>query len=84
MLILLVSWLPLPPKEQPWEVLEFFSGRGRLSSLAAKCGFSVGSFDINMLPKRLRKRSQKQRTYFRRRQPMDINGEVGFSFLSTA
>ena len=59
--------------------LEFFSGTGRVSRLAAKCGIKVGSFEMERgfqpKPKKVKGRS------FPQRNSMDFNGESGFAFL---
>jgi len=65
--------------ERPWQIIEFFSGKGRLSNLAAKAGFAAASFDINHLPSS--RNHGKRKRPFDKRRPMDINGEIGFSLL---
>ena len=83
-LILLVSWLPLKKRSKPWQIIEFFSGRGRLSRLAAKAGFEVASFDINKRVPKNKRRSSRREHHFDKRQPFDINGEIGFTCLICA
>ena len=82
-LVLLVSWMPLKVRTKPWQIIEFFSGRGRLSQLAAKAGFQVASFDINRGRNYPKKRSSRhKKRHFDKRLPMDMNGEVGFAYLA--
>lgn len=66
--------------EKEWRLIEFFSGHGRISTLAAKAGFPVASFDVGIISAKRSKRRRPTRL-FQERRPMDINGEVGFAFL---
>lgn len=60
-----------------WDVIEYFSGTGRLSKMAAKAGLVVASFEILLdAPK-----SKKRNKHFHPRSSMDMNGESGFAFL---
>lgn len=43
--VLLTAWLELPELKN-FEVLEFFSGRARVSRFAARRGWQVASYDI--------------------------------------
>lgn len=72
----------MDPGEEVGETLanhRVFSGKGRLSNLAAKAGFAAASFDINHLPSS--RNHGKRKRPFDKRRPMDINGEIGFSLL---
>lgn len=80
-LILLVSWLPLKAISKPWQIIEFFCGRGRFSTLAALAGFRVASFGINIGKTHRPKKRSQRRKHFDKRQTMDMNGEIGFSCL---
>ena len=81
LVMLLCSWLVVPRPRSPWQVIEYFSGKGRVSALAAKTGFAVASFDIDRghIPKPKRKNQKKYK--FAKRNTMDINGEVGMASL---
>ena len=75
--------MPFPKPDKPWKIIEYFSGRGRLSRLAAKAGFAAAAFDINngyVNPNEQKRRKTKRP--FAKRKPMDINGEIGFVWLS--
>ena len=86
-LVLLVSWLDLGTLSEPaspWDVLEFFSGQGRISTLAAKVGFAVASSDIelgNPSVHRSRQRDPIKADLFSDRAPLDMNGEIGMASL---
>ena len=78
LLILLCSWLSFAyPVDPPFEVLDLFAGRGRISELACKLGCSAAAYDLKL--------DQEPRRRFRRkagrefRSPMDWNGEAGFA-----
>ena len=61
-----------------WEIIEFFSGRGRLARLASRAGHKVAAYEINMsFDEPARKRSSR----FAKRQTFDFNGECGFALL---
>lgn len=61
-----------------WQVLEFFSGKARLSRLAAKCGYPVASFDLEN-DKGFNNRKKTSKHTFPHRSYMDFNGESGFA-----
>lgn len=78
-LVCLVSFLCVPSWENggntDLDLVEFFSGRARLSKLASWCGLNVRSFDItyeNIMGDKEFKRGKV------RRAPMDLNGAAGF------
>ena len=64
-----------------WQVLEFFSGKARLSRLAAKCGYPVASFDLEN-DKGFHNRKKTSKHPFPHRSYMDFNGESGFAPLN--
>ena len=72
---------PLRESEE-WEIVEFFSGTGRISRLGAKAGFTCASYEIHLAGAPKFKKKNKRR--FPRRSPMDFNGECGFAFLGFA
>ena len=86
-LVLLVSWLDMGSLSEPacpWDVLEFFSGQGRISTLAAKAGFAVASSDIELghpSVHRSRERNPIKADLFPDRAPLDMNGEIGMASL---
>lgn len=80
-MVLLCSFLvagPLKGRES-WDVIEFFSGKGRLSTMAAKLGFPVASYEILLDTTSAKKR--KRNKHFPKRSFMDFNGECGFALL---
>ena len=64
-----------------WQVVEFFSGKARLSRLAAKCGYPVASLDLENDPG-FRNREKTSKHPFPHRSFMDFNGESGFAPLN--
>ena len=52
--------------------------------MAAKAGFQVASFDINKRVPKNKRRSSRRKHHFDKRQPFDINGEIGFTYLICA
>ena len=84
LLTLLCAWLVLGPLrgQETWEVVEFFSGKGRLSRLAAKAGFKTASFEVELdRDFAMGKRRKCKTRRFPQRSFMDFNGESGFAFL---
>lgn len=76
-MILLCYWLsynhaPLAP----FEVLDFFSGRGRIAQLATRAGFATAAVDLSLDVSEQRRYRKKAGRYFR--SPMDWNGDSGF------
>lgn len=79
MVVLLCSWLKFAKVGDQWDLIEYFAGKGRISTLGAKMGLRVASFEIlheSEVPYRRRRFKP-----FPRRRPMDMNGEAGFAFL---
>lgn len=72
---------PLAGREE-WEMIEYFSGLGRISSLAAKIGMVVASFEISrgFVPKRKPNRRHRRHPH---RNSMDFCGDSGFASLSS-
>ncbi len=67
---------------ETWEVIEFFAGKGRLSRLAAKAGFPVASFELELdNGVRTKTKKSKNKRCFPKRSYMDFNGEAGFALL---
>lgn len=64
--------------ESPWDMIEFFSGRGRLSRMAAHAGLHVAAYEITMS---VDEPSRKRNPMFPKRQTCDFNGECGFAPL---
>lgn len=74
MLVLCTWWLDLPTHEpRPYEVLEFFSGVGRVAALAKYCGFEATGIDMDYGADYAKKR--------RKRSPMDLNSSSGLMLL---
>ena len=76
---MLCSWLSVESSDSAVEyhVLDFFSGKGRISQLASRVGLSAAAVDLAMdtrtEPPRYRRKASRAF-----RSPMDINGESGF------
>ena len=61
-----------------WDLVEFFSGDGRISRLAAKIGIQAASYEILLGEMPQKKKVHKKRSS-RPRNTMDFNGECGFA-----
>lgn len=74
LLVLLVWWLDLPKEEEnPYQVLEFFSGVGRIAALSKLGGLRSAAVDIvngEEVGKRMGRPS-----------PMDLNSNAGLVLL---
>lgn len=78
LLVLLAMWQELPSsKEEPpiYDVIEFYSGVGRIAAMANRAGFTAAAVDIDIG----RDIGVKRQT----RPPMDINSNAGLLFLGT-
>ena len=75
LLVLLTWWQDLPSKEGGpiYEVLEFFSGVGRVAAMAKRAGYTTAAVDIE-----IGKHIGEQRGT---RPPMDINSNAGLLLL---
>ncbi len=74
MLVLCTWWLDLPKHEaQPYQVLEFFSGVGRIAALAKHCGFKTAAIDLEYGDSYVKKKRGK-------RSPMDLNSSAGLMY----
>ena len=80
--VILTSYLNLPELDSQPEadLLEYFSGKARVSKFAARCGLHVRCFDISYGDKRPRKWKNGLK---RKRQCMDICGDAGFTHLGS-
>lgn len=82
LLVLLCSWLSVAASDssEEFQVLDFFSGKGRITELASKAGLRAAALDLSMEsrsePPRYRKKAGRSF-----RSPMDWNGESGFAFF---
>ena len=81
LLVLTCAWLVLGPlcDHEEWQLVEFFSGTGRLSRLAAKAGIRTASFEI-LLDHGFKERRHKNK-HVPKRSYMDFCGECGFALL---
>lgn len=72
LLVLLVSWMEDPPGiKEDIQVIEFFSGVGRISGLSHHAGYTAVGFDMEYgIP-------QSKRTG--RRNSMDLNSSAGLA-----
>ena len=70
-LVLLTWWQDFPKDEDPYQVLEFYAGVGRIAALSKFVSFKSGAVDIEY-GKGRRKKS---------RPPMDMNSNAGLLFL---
>ena len=82
LIVLLVGFLH---RDAPghWDVLDFYSDQGRISTLANKCGLRAAAFDVKHDTRKGRSRAQRKggrpaRSF------MDMNGEVGYVRLVCA
>ena len=73
---------PLAGKEE-WEMIEYFSGLGRISSLAAKAGVVVASYEIGrgFVPKWKTPNTNRRHRRHPHRNSMDFCGDSGFASL---
>ena len=84
MVVILCGCLVMGPLKSAygWDLVEFFAGDARISRLAAKTGFRVATYEINLgkVPnkKKRKERSSVQRNY------MDFNGECGFACFASS
>ena len=78
--VLLISWLhlgKLSVPDCPWDLVEFFCGKGRISTLATQAGFAVASCDIELghpSKKQQARRRKIKDNMFPKRPPCDMNG----------
>ena len=81
MVVFLCSYLVMGPLQssEPWEMIEYFSGTGRISRLAAKSGIPCASFEIGLDLES--EQNEKSKGPFPKRSRLDFNGECGFAFL---
>ena len=60
------------------DLVEFFSGKARVSRMASWVGYRVKSFDIEYEPRRAPGEFKRGKL---NRSSMDLNGAAGFVFL---
>lgn len=79
--MLLVSWIPVTQTfvPEPLDVIEFFSGSGRVSKWAHFLGFNVRCYDIDY--DHPVKGAESSFSSHQKRSCFDINGEAGILFL---
>ena len=79
LLILLVWWLDLPKCDaEPYQVLEYFAGVGRIAAIAKLTGLQSAALDI-AYGEHLGKRMVMGK---RKRSPMDLNSDAGLVLLA--
>lgn len=66
--------------QSPFELLDFFCGKARISQLAVKAGFHVASFDLG-IPGGTRMHRFREKAKRPFRAAMDWNGDAGFALL---
>ena len=88
LLVLLCSWLPCAFKHdqdfEPYKLLDFFAGKGRISQLAARAGIPCASLDLCMDPGHSSKKGPRRthkKANRRYRSSMDWNGDSGLVFF---
>lgn len=85
-IIVLVTFLSVPTWDteanKDLDIVEFFSGRARVSRLASWSGLKVRSYDISYVPASGIPGDFKRGAQIRA--PMDINGSAGFASLGFA
>jgi len=72
LLVLLVWFLDIPKSEEaPYQVIEYFSGVGRIAGIAKQTGLKSAAVDIEQGEEYAKKRGKRTRS------PMDINSNAG-------
>lgn len=74
LLVVLAYYLDLPLPDRGFQVVEYFSGAGRIASMAKRAGFKAAAVDIE-IGRRFRPGS---------RPPMDLNSNGGLLQLVLA
>ena len=72
-----------------YDIIEYFAGVGRISRMAAGCGYRAGAFDVvyddpkyyEAWPKGPQDKDIRFLTFTRGKNPMDLTTSAGFSFL---
>lgn len=74
LLVLLVWWMDIPGRHptEPYQVIEFFAGVGRIASLAKHCGYKSAAVDLTY--------GQDVGASLGKRSPMDLNSNAGMVF----
>ncbi len=75
LLVLLVWWLDLPKsgaENNPFEVLEFFAGVGRIAGISKYCGYKSAAVDLDY----------GRYSSVGSRSSMDINSDAGLVLLN--
>ena len=82
-LVLLCSWMQCGILEgrKEWDLLEFFSGKGRVSTMGVKAGLRVASYEI-LRDEMSRPRRSVAKHHFPKRSFMDFNEDAGFVCLA--
>lgn len=72
--MLLVWWMDIPGRHptEPYQVIEFFAGVGRIASLAKHCGYKSAAVDLTY--------GQDVGASLGKRSPMDLNSNAGMVF----
>ena len=76
LLLLLTWWQDFEKPTQPYDVIEYFAGVGRIATVAKYANLKSAALDIEY-GKNAPKRSSKRCS----RPPMDINSSAGLLFL---
>lgn len=66
---------------EEWDLLDFYSGKGRMSILANKVGYHAAAFEL-LLDQRVGKSKAQRKQQRASRSFMDMNGEVGHTLLA--
>lgn len=74
LLVLLVWWMDIPGQQptEPYQVIEFFAGVGRIAALAKHCGYKSAAIDLTY--------GQDVGARMGKRSPMDLNSNAGMVF----
>ena len=82
-MVLLVSFLHFPPgfgeRNNMLDVIDLFSGKGRISKLAKWFGYNARAYDLSYHPVRYPQKRKRGRAP---RSCMDLNGAAGLVHLS--
>ena len=77
LLVLLVWWQDLDKPSEPYQVIEFFAGVGRIAAVGKYMGYKTAAVDVEYGKDIPRKTNKKRKS----RPPMDINGSAGLMLL---
>ena len=63
--------------QEPWDLVEFFSGRTKIARIATKSGYKAAGVDLNFDAAR----AASRRNRLNKTSPFDLNSDSGFAHL---